>query len=70
MDMPRKHQHWSDAELEKLRSLAGNRPADEIAQELGRPRRSVTTKAHRLKVSLGYVRRRQQRNVGAERQRT
>jgi hypothetical protein len=55
--MQQRH-HWTDAEIDKLRSLAGNRSRDEIAQELGRPRGSVSHKAHNLKLSLGYHRRR------------
>ena len=63
--MPTTRKYWSDAELEKLRSLAGNRTLIEIAQELGHPRGSVATKAHQLKISLRYLRRRQQRDVRA-----
>jgi len=61
MDLPKKHRHWSEAELEKLRSLAGKRSSNEIAHELRRPRGAVVTKAHELKVSLR--RGPQQRNV-------
>jgi hypothetical protein len=50
---------WTDAEVEKLRSMAGNRSLDQIAQELGRPRGSVATKARELKISLAFHRRRQ-----------
>ena len=51
---------WTDAEVEKLRSLAGKQSRDQIAQELGRPPASVTSKASHLKVSLAFHRRRQQ----------
>jgi hypothetical protein len=43
---------WSSDDIEKLRRLAGTRPAAEIANELGRTRGSVTVKAHQLKLSL------------------
>jgi hypothetical protein len=55
----RQRHPWTDAEIKKLRSMAGNRSLDEIAQGLGRPRGSVSHKAHNLKLSLGYHRRRQ-----------
>jgi hypothetical protein len=54
----RMRRYWTDAEVEKLRSMAGNCSLDQIAQKLGRPRGSVATKAHDLKVSLSYHRRR------------
>ena len=57
--------YWTDAEVEKLRSIAGKRSLNQIAQELGRPRGSVATKAHELKISLGYHRR-QERTASAE----
>jgi hypothetical protein len=56
----RRKKSWTDAEVEKLRSMVGKRPSDQIAQELGRPRGSVSTKARELKISLSYHRRRQQ----------
>jgi hypothetical protein len=49
---------WTEGEVEKLRSMAGNRSIDQIAKELGRPRGSVATKAHGLKISVSYHRRR------------
>jgi hypothetical protein len=56
----RRKKRWTDAEVEKLKSMAGKRPSDQIAQELGRPRGSVSTKARELKMSLVFHRRRQQ----------
>jgi len=56
----RRKKSWTDAEVGKLRSMVGKRPLDQIAQELGRPRGSVSTKARELKISLSYHRRRQQ----------
>src|SRR5712672_2300217 len=50
---------WTDAEVEKLRSMVGKHSQDQIAQELGRPRGSVSTKAHELNLSLVFHRRRQ-----------
>jgi hypothetical protein len=57
--VPTTRKYWNDAELQKLRSLAGKRTLNEIAQELGHPRGSVATKAYQLKISLRYLRRRQ-----------
>jgi hypothetical protein len=54
---------WTDAEVEKLRSIAGNRSLLQIAQELARPRGSVSTKARELKISLSYYRRRKPANL-------
>jgi hypothetical protein len=54
---------WTDAEVEKLRSIAGNRSLLQIAQELARPRGSVSTKARELKISLSYHRRRKPANL-------
>ena len=56
----RRKKRWTDAEVEKLRSMIGKHSQDQIAQELGRPRGSVATKAYDLKVSLSYHRRRPQ----------
>jgi hypothetical protein len=43
---------WTDEEIEKLRSMAGNRSLLQIALVLARPRGSVSTKARELKLSL------------------
>jgi hypothetical protein len=56
----RRKKRWTDAEVEKLKSMAGKHSQDQIAQELGRPRGSVSTKARELKISLSFHRRRQQ----------
>jgi len=56
----RRKKRWTDAEVEKLRSMIGKHSQDQIAEELGRPRGSVATKAYDLKVSLSYHRRRPQ----------
>jgi len=56
----RRKKSWTDAEVGNLRSMAGRRPLDQIAQELGRPRGSISTKARELKISLSFHRRRQQ----------
>jgi len=61
--MPNHRRSWTDAETEKLRSLAGNRTIDEIARELGHPRGSVASKAHQINVSLRCLGRRQQREL-------
>jgi hypothetical protein len=55
----RRKKRWTDAEVEKLRSMVGKHAQDQIAQELGRPRGSVATKARELKLSLVFHRRRQ-----------
>jgi hypothetical protein len=55
----RRKKRWTDAEVEKLRSMVGKHSQDQIAQELGRPRGSVSTKARELKISLAFHRRRQ-----------
>jgi hypothetical protein len=39
--------------------MVGNHSLNQIAQELGRPRGSVSTKARELKMSLVFHRRRQ-----------
>ncbi len=53
----RRKKRWTDAEVEKLRSMVGKHSQDQIAQELGRPRGSVSTKAHELNLSLVFHRR-------------
>ena len=53
------NRYWTDAEVEKLRSLAGRGPLGQIAQELGRPPGSVEAKARELKISLSHHRRHQ-----------
>ena len=55
----RRKKRWTDAEVEKLRSMVGKHSQDQIAQELGRPRGSVSTKASELNLSLVFHRRRQ-----------
>jgi len=55
----RRKKRWTDAEVEKLRSMVGKHSQDQIAQELGRPRGSVSTKARELNLSLVFHRRRQ-----------
>src|SRR5258708_35289742 len=55
----RRKKRWTDAEVEKLRSMVGKHSQDQIAQELGRPRGSVATKAHELNLSLVFHRFRQ-----------
>jgi hypothetical protein len=55
----RRKKRWTDAEVEKLRSMVGKRSQDQIAQELGRPRGSVSTKASELNLSLVFHRPRQ-----------
>jgi len=49
---------WTDAEVDKLKSMAGKHSVLQIAQELARPRGSVSTKAHELKMSLAFHRHR------------
>ena len=55
----RRKKRWTDAEVEKLRSMVGKHSQDQIAQELGRPRGSIATKTSELNLSLGFHRRRQ-----------
>ena len=55
----RRKKRWTDAEIEKLRSMVGKHSQDQIAQELGRPRGSVATKTSELNLSLAFHRRRQ-----------
>jgi len=47
----RRKKRWTDAEVEKLRSMVGKHSQDQIAQGLGRPRGSVSTKASELNLS-------------------
>ena len=56
--MRRLKTRWTDADVEKLRSMVGKHPQDRIAQDLGRPRGSVASKARELKISLSFHRRR------------
>jgi hypothetical protein len=48
--IPRKR--WSEAEVAKLKSMAGKYPVQEIANELGRGIAATIMKAHDLRVSL------------------
>jgi hypothetical protein len=48
----RRKKRWTDAEVQKLISMVGNRSLGQIAQELERPRGSVSTKARELGLSL------------------
>ena len=43
---------WSDSDIEKLKSMAGNYPTAQIAQELGRGLSATMVKAHELHISL------------------
>jgi hypothetical protein len=43
---------WSEAEVAKLKSMAGKYPVQEIANELGRGIAATIMKAHDLRVSL------------------
>ena len=43
---------WTEAEVAKLKSLAGNYPVEEIAKEVGRGIPATVMKAHELQVSL------------------
>jgi hypothetical protein len=52
----RRKKRWTDAEVEKLTSMIGNRSLGQIAHELKRPRGSVSTKARELKLSLAIHR--------------
>ena len=44
--------HWSNQDIERLRSLAQTRKAADIAAELGRTPGSLAVKAHQLGISL------------------
>jgi hypothetical protein len=54
-----RRKRWTDAEVEKLRSLAGKYPTEQIAQMLQHPPAAVVKMAHHLKISLGFYRHRQ-----------
>ena len=43
---------WSDLEIAKLKSMAGNYSTAQIAQELGRGLSATMVKAHQLQISL------------------
>jgi hypothetical protein len=43
---------WTEAEVAKLKSMAGNYPVEQIAQEIGRGISATVMKAHDLRVSL------------------
>jgi len=48
---------WSEDDVAKLKSLAGRRPAKEIAAELGRTAGATVVEASKLKISLNPRRR-------------
>jgi hypothetical protein len=47
-----KHRVWSEAEIEKLRVLAGKMPIPQIAKSLRRSRGATSAKAFMLRLSL------------------
>ena len=47
-----KKKRWTDADITKLRTMAGNYPAAQIAQELGRGLSATVMKAYWLQMSL------------------
>jgi len=50
--MSRKKRLWTEDEIARLRSLAGSRPAPDIAAEIGRGYAATILKAHLLRISL------------------
>ena len=45
---------WTDDQIDKLKSLAGKVPAQEIAAELGRTSGSLAVQASKVKIPLRY----------------
>jgi hypothetical protein len=45
---------WTDEDIAKLRSMAGDYPTAQIAQELGRGLSATVMKAHQLQLSLRW----------------
>jgi hypothetical protein len=48
----RLRKRWCEADIAKLRSMAGNYPTAQIAQELGRGLSATVMKAYELRISL------------------
>ena len=48
----RTRRRWSEIDVAKLRSLATQKPAAQIAAELGRGLPATVMKAHELRISL------------------
>lgn len=59
----RSRRRWSQAEVEKLRLMATNKPAAAIAAELGRGVAATIMKAHELRISLRLKPKRGSRTV-------
>jgi hypothetical protein len=55
--MLRSRRPWSEDDVAKLKSMAGRRPAKEIAAELGRTAGATVVEASKLKISLNTRRR-------------
>jgi hypothetical protein len=54
---------WTEAEVAKLKSMAGNYSVEEIAQEVGRGISATVMKAHELQVSLRMKPKQRSRDV-------
>ena len=50
--MPDNRRPWTEAEIAKLKSMAGKLPTKEIAAELGRSQGATMVEASKLKISL------------------
>ena len=50
--MPDNRRPWTEADIAKLKSMAGKLPTKEIAAELGRSRGATLVEASKLKISL------------------
>lgn len=50
--MPDNRRSWIEADIAKLKSMAGKLPAKEIAAELDRSRGATLVEASKLKISL------------------
>jgi hypothetical protein len=49
---------WTEDDNAKLRSLAGTKPVDDVAAELGRTAGAVVVQASKLRVSVAHKRQR------------
>lgn len=52
--MPDPRRNWTDDDITKLKSLAGNHPAKVVAAKLSRSTGATAVLAHRLGISLRY----------------
>jgi hypothetical protein len=64
--MPALKRGWTDGDIAKLKRLAGQMPAKDIAAELGRSYGATVVVASKLKLSLRYTKRGQSLGRGQD----